>query len=811
MYLAPCPVPPLKGPKGTRSGIVSYRALAPGVAGTGQRVCVGASGSRPTAHYLLLTANWTFISGWQTFKYGKLGEVTENIRTFALPFESQTYTFKMQYEYDSWNRIQTMTYPDGEVVSYEYNRGGMLNKVFGSVTRNLWEMIEPVQIQGGLTEPDGVMGGGIAVPIDPPVGPIEPQTITYRYPYIDSIIYNVFELKDSVIYGNGTRVRYEYDSLQRLSHLRSYTDSGSKMQNITYIYDSASNITHVSNSAGSVSGLGGRYEGHYTYDKLYRLVAANGYWKNSRDSLPFSESMNYTANGRILKKTVNAGILNGNHSTTKSSDFRYSYASHSNQVSTITDGALPIVTQSFLWDDCGNVDRWAMLSKTGTQWLRTHTWTEDNRLQTVADNNWFSYYQYDAGGERTYKLTWAGSTSNRSGDRSIYYTPDEATLYTSPYLVITPQGYTKHYYAESERITSQLGKGQFADVGTPVVSDSLVQVKLQAVTGNVEYPATLTVPSSGTFAYLDTLTNQQNATSTLYFYHPDHLGSSSWITTTNGTVKQHLHYLPWGEDFVNQRSSHFDGVRYTFSAKEKDTETGYSYFGARYYSSDLSIWLSVDPMSDKYPSTSPYAYCRNNPIILVDPNGSKDRPFNRHTDSPTTKIKGTSTPIKKISCGKINIKFDIISTLTSYNCHSYAWHDSKGDNNPQKGDIPHALDGSELPLWDNNPADDIKEQNVRQLDPSEDNIPGDIVIYYTDNNSNNQYDDGEFITHSAVVKTVDEEGYTTEVIAKNGDKCLVVGHPDAPGYYKKDKDNNPTKRAYFRRPKNEERRTTNEN
>ena len=40
---------------------------------------------------------------------------------------------------------------------------------------------------------------------------------------------------------------------------------------------------------------------------------------------------------------------------------------------------------------------------------------------------------------------------------------------------------------------------------------------------------------------------------------------------------------------------------HTFSAKEKDTETGLSYFGSRYYSSDLSIWLSVDPMSDKYP------------------------------------------------------------------------------------------------------------------------------------------------------------------------------------------------------------------
>ena len=60
---------------------------------------------------------------------------------------------------------------------------------------------------------------------------------------------------------------------------------------------------------------------------------------------------------------------------------------------------------------------------------------------------------------------------------------------------------------------------------------------------------------------------------------------------------------------------------YTFSAKEKDSETGLSYFGSRYYSSDLSIWLSVDPMSDKYPSLSPYTYCADNPVKLVDPNG----------------------------------------------------------------------------------------------------------------------------------------------------------------------------------------------
>ena len=65
---------------------------------------------------------------------------------------------------------------------------------------------------------------------------------------------------------------------------------------------------------------------------------------------------------------------------------------------------------------------------------------------------------------------------------------------------------------------------------------------------------------------------------------------------------------------------HRDGT-YTFSAKERDPETDLSYFGSRYYSSDLSIWLSVDPMSDKYASLSPYVYCADNPVKLVDPDG----------------------------------------------------------------------------------------------------------------------------------------------------------------------------------------------
>ena len=82
---------------------------------------------------------------------------------------------------------------------------------------------------------------------------------------------------------------------------------------------------------------------------------------------------------------------------------------------------------------------------------------------------------------------------------------------------------------------------------------------------------------------------------------------------------------------------------HTFSAKEKDVETGLSYFGSRYYSSDLSIWLSVDPMSDKYPHQSNYVYCSNNPIKVIDPNGEDEWDLAR--DGTLTKRENGRTDI----------------------------------------------------------------------------------------------------------------------------------------------------------------------
>ena len=68
--------------------------------------------------------------------------------------------------------------------------------------------------------------------------------------------------------------------------------------------------------------------------------------------------------------------------------------------------------------------------------------------------------------------------------------------------------------------------------------------------------------------------------------------------------------------------------RLCFIGKERDSETGFSYFGARYYDSDiLTGWLSVDPMADKFPGLSPYAYCAWNPVKLLDPDGRMVSPI----------------------------------------------------------------------------------------------------------------------------------------------------------------------------------------
>ena len=59
-----------------------------------------------------------------------------------------------------------------------------------------------------------------------------------------------------------------------------------------------------------------------------------------------------------------------------------------------------------------------------------------------------------------------------------------------------------------------------------------------------------------------------------YFYHSDHLGSTSYVTDANGEVSQHVEYVPFGEVFIEELSSSAKlNTPYLFNGKELDEET----------------------------------------------------------------------------------------------------------------------------------------------------------------------------------------------------------------------------------------------
>ena len=291
-----------------------------------------------------------------------------------------------------------------------------------------------------------------------------------------------------------------------------------------------------------------------------------------------------------------------------------------------------------------------------------------NPMHAAVDDRYYSYYAYDYGGERRLKLTGTNNVVDVNADHmSTHSVLDSPTLYPSAYMVVTSKGYTKHYYAGAERVAARIGGG-WSDGPVPLAgkddslsarADLLYTQSLGQTNGRVleeNEPGCFYGPlveSEGLKATIDEIPNHLQAVAEadcgtfleamhqlveggpggpendVYFYHSDHLGSASWITDSAGQAIQHLQYLPFGEPYVNQRTSNYS-ERFTFTGKERDEETGYGYFGARYMDHELTtMWLSVDPMADKYPGISPYAYCAWNPVKLVDPDGREV--INRHT------------------------------------------------------------------------------------------------------------------------------------------------------------------------------------
>src|SRR5262249_21626314 len=117
----------------------------------------------------------------------------------------------------------------------------------------------------------------------------------------------------------------------------------------------------------------------------------------------------------------------------------------------------------------------------------------------------------------------------------------------------------------------------------------------------------------------------------------DHLGSTRVVTDGNGGVKSRHDYLPFGEEipgtaqFGRSGVSNYgstDGVRQKFSEKERDSESGLDYFGARYYSSAQGRFCSADLESPHLPNPQTlnrYRYALNNPLLYIDPDGHQEK------------------------------------------------------------------------------------------------------------------------------------------------------------------------------------------
>ncbi len=111
-------------------------------------------------------------------------------------------------------------------------------------------------------------------------------------------------------------------------------------------------------------------------------------------------------------------------------------------------------------------------------------------------------------------------------------------------------------------------------------------------------------------------------TEDIFFYHSDHLGSTSYITDAKANITQFNAYLPYGELLVDEHSS-TEEMPYKFNGKELDQETGLYYYGARYMNPRTSLWYGVDPLAEKYPSVGGYVYCVENPIKYLDTDGRR--------------------------------------------------------------------------------------------------------------------------------------------------------------------------------------------
>ena len=282
------------------------------------------------------------------------------------------------------------------------------------------------------------------------------------------------------------------------------------------------------------------------------------------------------------------------------------------------------------------------------------------------------------------------------------------TAYVSPYFVVSNGGaYTKHIYAADQRIASKLGNvdGFGADprrvemAGGKKYDDNqsgTIKARFEAL--NIDYSDGNGKKDDEEY---DSTMDSEEKENLVFFYHPDHLGSTSYVTDADGNIAQHVEYIPYGEVFVEERNSQFS-TNFLFNAKELDNETGLYYYGARYLDPTGAMWLSVDPVF--HAGTSPYAYCLGNPVVMVDPDGENEYEVNPQgyvKEVNNTSEKHTLYAVDKDgnrTGSKINVKNKSILEDLTKNRSDYKGSDADGKNE-KKGHYAYSKSKESMNLF----------------------------------------------------------------------------------------------------------------
>lgn len=617
--------------------------------------------------------------------YGKMGEVTKTRRTLIVPNQAIA-TYVTQWTYDSHNRLMEMIYPDEEKVTYSYNLGGQLEKVRGEksygydyITKLGYDKFEQ---RSYLKYCNGA------------------ETF-YTYD-------NRRRLSNLAVNSGNTAIMdndYTFDAVS----------------NVLSVANNAS-LPASGNAGGQMSHA-------YTYDGLYRLASATGtYTGADSKSASYTLAIGYDNMHRITSKsqhltqdnvqfngTLNVGYdLTYTYGTEAGKKFQLSSVKDVNYRTEETPGDNKIENNHvYLYDKNGNliyVNTGRMMkdghNETGTG-ERKLIWDEENRLLAVDDNGFVSNYWYDADGERTVKTSGESDQVYVNGVFSGGSTNTaKFSLYVSPYLVANQGGrYTKHIYAGSQRIVSKIGdfasygsdprRIEYAGANTDGLSvdyKAKYAAQQQVIKDNYK---TFDVPYNGTDndnyadgegfccndgsmeaamaqarkaqarAVARSFKDPDNYENLQFFYHPDHLGSSSFITNLDGEVVQHIEYVPFGEVFIEERNNVWN-TPYLFNAKEFDEETGMYYYGARYYEPRLSLWMSTDKYREKYPHLSAYCFCENKPVIMLDEKGDS-------TILYATILPGLNETVRKYGGDRATHTFIVVQDQNTNNKQRFAY------------------------------------------------------------------------------------------------------------------------------------------